>query len=438
MSHIYDLIGIGFGPSNIALAIALEEMDVDLDFLFLEKSANRKWQEGMLLDGSDIQNNPLRDLVTPRNPRSHYTFINYLKEVGRFFEYLNLGIHFPLRKEYALYISWVTEQFSESVKYSTQVTHVDMVAGKEGQKLWQIKTSAGEEYLCRSLIVGPGRTPNIPAEFKPHIGSSIFHLTEYIQKIESFNLQEDTTIAVIGASQSAVEILLDLMNRTSAAQICSIHRSFGFRLKDTSPFSDHVYFPEFIDYYYSLSRDSKQQIAVQLNNTNYSSADGDVINQLYLRLYEEKLDGKNRFRFINNTRTEEITKADKGWNLLTQEIHTKAFRQVQADVVILATGFLDFGVGHKGEKFPPLLERVKNALPVDEFGVIKVQRDYAVKLVGEDALPHLYLNGLCESTHGLGDAGSFSLVSLRSMEIAKSVVHNLTKSDEVKERLYQM
>lgn len=37
MTNKYDVIGIGFGPSNIALAIALEEKYPDLTYAFLEK-----------------------------------------------------------------------------------------------------------------------------------------------------------------------------------------------------------------------------------------------------------------------------------------------------------------------------------------------------------------------------------------------------------------
>lgn len=42
-AHVHDLIGIGFGPSNLALAIALEERGQEhgpLDALFLDKQAD--------------------------------------------------------------------------------------------------------------------------------------------------------------------------------------------------------------------------------------------------------------------------------------------------------------------------------------------------------------------------------------------------------------
>ncbi|GAA1359711.1 SidA/IucD/PvdA family monooxygenase [Catellatospora chokoriensis] len=36
-AHLHDLAGIGFGPSNLALAIALRELDRPVDADFLEK-----------------------------------------------------------------------------------------------------------------------------------------------------------------------------------------------------------------------------------------------------------------------------------------------------------------------------------------------------------------------------------------------------------------
>ena len=84
--NVYDVIGIGFGPANIALAAALEERQAGFKIAFLEQMKAPAWQPAMLLSGSDIQNNPLRDLVTPRNPRSRYSFTNFLHEHGRLFE----------------------------------------------------------------------------------------------------------------------------------------------------------------------------------------------------------------------------------------------------------------------------------------------------------------------------------------------------------------
>ena len=48
-----DVLGIGFGPANIALAIAAEELGSTLTMAFLEKNAVPGWQEDMLLPASD-------------------------------------------------------------------------------------------------------------------------------------------------------------------------------------------------------------------------------------------------------------------------------------------------------------------------------------------------------------------------------------------------
>lgn len=50
----YDLIGVGFGPSNIALAISLEEKSLSrggINALFLDKQKNYSWH-GNTLQGN--------------------------------------------------------------------------------------------------------------------------------------------------------------------------------------------------------------------------------------------------------------------------------------------------------------------------------------------------------------------------------------------------
>jgi L-ornithine N5-monooxygenase len=41
------------------------------------------------------------------------------------------------------------------------------------------------------------------------------------------------------------------------------------------------------------------------------------------------------------------------------------------------------------------------------------------------------LNGLCESSHGMGDAGSFSLLALRSKTIAQSLDSTLSSDKTI-------
>ena len=136
--ELADVVCVGFGPANIALAIALDEIWPQATAKFLEKAQGPGWQPDMLLSGSDIQNNPVRDLVTPRNPRSRYTFINYLHENGRLFRHLNLPGHFPLRKEYARYITWVAENVPADVEYSQEVTTIKVASNAASRRVMAI------------------------------------------------------------------------------------------------------------------------------------------------------------------------------------------------------------------------------------------------------------------------------------------------------------
>ena len=431
MAEIYDIVGIGFGPANIALAVALEEAEFDGSVLFLERQRTVTWQPHMLLDRSDVQHHPLRDLVTPRNPRSYYTFTNFLHKQQRLFDYLNLGIHFPLRKEYAQYVNWVGSHFDRWVKFGTEVQDIEVVERPDGiGSLFELRARNGTTYFARSLVLAPGRTPYIPDIFEPHLGDLIFHLSRYKEQMDKLSrIRQVETIAIVGASQSAIEIVLDISKRYPETKIINIIRGFGYKLKDTSHFSEHVYFPDFIDYYYHCSAESKRQLNCSLRSTNYSSADADAIHELYLTLYEQRLDGRQQIELRPNRNIREVGLNNGKVHIGLEEIHQNYQEHLDTDAVVLATGFRNLGINDHEEKYPPVLAPLISALRVDSKGILHINRDYSLEWNGDHAnSPALYLNGLCESSHGLGDAGSFSLLSLRSWEIASSILDRLAKN----------
>ena len=410
---IYDVLGVGFGPSNIALAIAMQEQGYSGSALFLEREPSSLWHPHMLLNGADIQNNPLRDLITPVNPQSHFSFVNFLHKSGRFFEHLNLGRLHPLRKDYFDYVTWVAAQF-ENVRYGIDVVNLEMEID-DGRPLWRVYTSE-QEYRARRIVLGTGRKLNVPSQLQ--LGPKVVHCTNYIAAIKECS--KDTPIAVLGASQSAVEILLDLLGR-DFTNVHVIHRSFSFRLKDTSPFSDEVYFPEFVDYYHRLSPQKRSQLDQQVRSTNYSSVDGDILDELYQRIYELRLEGRRPLSLHRCTEIHSAQSHPAGVQLSLYETNTEESSKLDVGLVILATGFLDIGRNGR-EGLPTLLKPHWENFQWDgEY--LAVQRDYRVEPSNTGSqLPSLYLNGLCESSHGLGDAGSFSLVSLRAQTIYNSIL----------------
>jgi L-ornithine N5-oxygenase len=384
----------------------------DLDARFLEEGEDPLWQGGMLLEGSDIQNNPARDLVTLRNPRSRYTYLNYLYESDRLIEHLNLPARFPLRTEYAGYIRWARKHFDHLVHYGRRAERIEAVT-HEGRPAYAVTTASGERYLGRSLVVGTGRTPYVPEPFDTVDDKRIFHFTEYLYRIEALPAPPALTV-VIGGSQSAVEITLDLARRFPTGQVRDYLRAFAPRLKDTSPFSEEGFFPAFTKYYFDTPRTGKRTLDADLRPTNYSSADEDVLHELYQLVYRQKLAGEQRVFVSGNRRVRSVDQLGGRIGLTVEEVHSGELERVEADAVVLATGFRDLGPAPNQEPYPQVLAGVAQLLRLDG-GYLRISEDYQLETPGT---PPLFLNGLCETSHGIGDAGSFSLLSLRAAAIA--------------------
>jgi L-ornithine N5-oxygenase len=193
-------------------------------------------------------------------------------------------------------------------------------------------------------------------------------------------------------------------------------RKYGLPLKDTSPFSEEGYFPEFIDYYFKAPRSAKDTLDAYMRPTNYSSSDADVLHGLYTLIYEQRLDGQQRVFVRGNSEVRVARVDDMGVCFEVEEVHTKDVTADRADLVVLATGFRDLGPHPHQEPYPALLGGVIDQFRFDADGYLIVEADYRLR-PHTDSTPPLFLNGLCESSHGIGDAGSFSLLSLRAATI---------------------
>src|SRR3984893_15787063 len=101
-----ELLAVGAGPSNLALAVALEELAPGLarDSLVIDRDQEVSWQRSMLMPEVLSNTSFLKDLVTMRNPRSKFTFLNYLHAIGRLAPLGNIGPFAPYRIEVADYL----------------------------------------------------------------------------------------------------------------------------------------------------------------------------------------------------------------------------------------------------------------------------------------------------------------------------------------------
>ncbi len=424
-----DFIGIGFGPANIALAIQLQENHLDnkLKHLFIDSNKDSLWQHEMLIDGTDIQNVPVRDLITPINPQSHYTFINYLHKTGKYFKYYGTGLTYPLRKDYAMYINWCASHFKHNVNYQETVNCVDI---SESGDHYIVRTNHST-YHTRIIVLATGRSLYIPELFNRIPEQRMITINNFISKISALKRSKKYRFAVVGASQSAAEIFLELSEKFYNSIVHSYIRKFSFVMRDSSPFSFEVFFPEFIDEYYEADDHAKISLNNHLRRTNYSSVDIEVLDKINIKMYEENLTNNHRMKIIKNSEITNLSYDNetiyiKSRNTVNNQEQSNAY-----DFIIICTGFKDLGNGDHKEYLPPLLQQLANKLVKKNN---KRMTEYITKnyeIFFKDVKHPIYLNGLCETSHGMGDAGSFGLISIRVNRILNSIASHLIALEKI-------
>ena len=166
-----DVLAVGAGPANLALAVAIEESgsrQLAESTLLLEQHSDIKWQRNLLLPWARSQVSFLKDLVTLRNPRSRFSFLNFMHEKGRLDEFVNLSTFHPFRSEISDYLQWVADSLEHvGVHYGVRCEQLTARRGTDGSIAgWTVILSDGSTINCRDLVIGTGRDPHVPEAFR--------------------------------------------------------------------------------------------------------------------------------------------------------------------------------------------------------------------------------------------------------------------------------
>ena len=416
-----DVVSVGFGPAGIALATAIEDAleagDAAPSAVFLDRAASSAWQPDMLLPGTDIQHHFLRDFATPRNPRSRFTFANYLREQGRLFPFCLFGARVG-RIEWSDYVEWTAREVTLPVRYRHDVLRIEPVMENGAIESLlvvarDLDSGLARQLVAQNVVLSPGQLPSVPPIFESLLGDSVFHSSTFLRSIGRFRPEDRPAFAVVGAGQNAGEILLYLAHRFPDSTIYSVARNSGFRLYDLGHFSNQVYFPEETDYFYSLPRADREAVFEDVRLTNYSSIDADVSSALYLLTYEERLLGRERIHMLRRVQPVDAHEEGDRYRLVLEEVYRRDRREIDVDAVILCTGFRE-------QRFPALLADLRPYLRLDEAGDLVVSRAYRVATDGR-LRARIYLNGITEWRHGISNATSFSMTALRAQEILDDI-----------------
>jgi L-ornithine N5-oxygenase len=419
---VYDLVGVGFGPSNLALAIAVSEHSAQVPgaspvtAMFLERQAEFGWHRGMLIEDATMQVSFLKDLVTMRNPTSSFSFLCYLHECGRLIDFVNHKSLFPLRIEFHDYLEWAAVRVDDMVRYGQDVTAVRPVVADGVVEAFDVvardETGVVSSFRARNVVLASGLRPVLP----PGIAAShrVWHSRDLLTNVERLAGAAPSRFVVVGAGQSAAEVTAFLHERFPAAEVYGVLSRYGYSPADDSPFANRIFDPVAVDDYFDSSAQVKAMLLGYHGNTNYSVVDTDLIETLYRRMYREKVLGVHRLRLLNVSRLLAAEQSGNRVAVTVEAMLTGDRAVIEADVLVCATGYAP------ADPFP-LLDELATRCEYDEQGRARVDRDYRVR-ADPDVRAGIYLQGGTEHTHGISSS-LLSNTATRSGEILESVVN---------------
>jgi L-ornithine N5-monooxygenase len=411
-----DVVGVGFGPSNLALAIAIHEHNADpattrpISAEFVELKPEFGWHTGMLIPGATMQISFLKDLVTQRNPQSAFTFLNYLTERGRLTEFINYKTFFPTRLEFHDYLSWAADKVDARVRYGSRVTGIGELA--DGFEVELTGTRPGR-LRARNVVIAGGLAPQLP----PGVTASARQLHNhcFLHDLERLPSRRHDRFVVVGAGQSAAEVVAYLHDSSPTVEVHGVFAKYGYSPADDSPFANRVFDPDAVDDFYGADPRVRRQLIDYHRSTNYSAVDLPLIEELYAREYAERVSGRRRL-FLRGASSVQTTKEDDD-GVRVEVLHhpSGVVDQLDCDAVIYATGFLPASL--RG-----ILGDLCDELMFDELGRPVVARDYRLA-TSRPTAGGLFIQGNTEHTHGL-TSSLLSNIAVRSAELLRSIDAN--------------
>lgn len=384
MDTVYDVIGIGIGPSNLGLAAMCNSVP-QIKSLFFDKKDKFTWHPGVMFENSILQTHYLKDLITPVDPTSKFTFISYLHAQNRLFQFINRKSDSVPRKEFELYYQWVCSQLT-NLTFASPATKVEY----DDHQFTVLANK--KKYHAKNISCGVGHTPFIPSIFAKHLGENVFHGIFYKNKLSNVDIT-GKNIVIIGGGQSGAELFYDLICKdahNTPAKVTWISNRLNFQPVEDASFNREIFTPYYNDYFYSLPEFSQEMLLKKLQLSG-NGIDPDLLDNLYRKLYDLKylFNSTMVLDLLPAHRVTAMSKANQQYQLEVTNKLSGTTSVVTADMVICATGF----------KFeiPSCLQAL-----ITSHDLKNLAKDYSITL--NNSTEHkIYIQNGAKHTHGLAD-----------------------------------
>lgn len=410
---VHDLVGIGIGPFNLALA-ALADRVGGLRTLFLDRAPAFHWHPGLLIDGTTLQVPFLADLVSLVDPTSPWSFLAYLRAHDRLFPfYFAERFHMP-RREYDHYCRWVADALP-SCRFGADATTADWDPDTATYRIEFRDTATGEVHqaAARHLVLGIGTEPVVPAPFAdlldPHgepppdnsghdrSGSpshpDVLHSADYLDHRDALTRARDVT--VVGSGQSGAEIFLDLLRRRTSPRhrLSWLTRSPAFAPMEYSKLGLEHFTPDYTRYFHALDEPVRDRL-VPAQAQLYKAVSAETLAAIHDELYERGIGGHRvRATLMPGVSVGAATRTRDGLELGCHHAHQGRAFTHHTDMAVLATGY--------APRRPDLLAALDPHMRRDHADRPRIALDHRIELA-----PHitggLYVQNAELHTHGVG------------------------------------
>jgi len=336
---MYDVVCVGFGPAQLAIAIALRESRKSLKVLYLERKTSFSSQPTEHISRTRMENPFVYDLATIRNPRSAFTYVNYLLARKRLIEFANSDRLNPLREEFEDYLRWCAAQFKDQVKYGNEAVKVTAEKEQDVVRAWNItfRDSDSKMHVVRARhVIAPFPSSHAP-DTPPTLSSIDFLAGQRIISMDEYTTRRNElrgtheprlNITVVGSGGQTAEILDDLLSCSRLGNITLVTEDELFA--PLRVFGGHQSpAPTLCSIWAKPSGDKKESL----------TEGSELVQTMYMRAYEKQVVSKGQcgLRVVSNANVSEET-AKSNFIIRDNGIRPLSVTELLQDLDALALG----------------------------------------------------------------------------------------------------
>ena len=394
---MYDVIAIGCGPFNLGLAALADGVD-DVQLAVLDSRPEFTWHRGLMFEDAMLQVSFLADLVSLVEPAHHLSFLSYLRDNDRLYQFYVREKFHPTRREYETYLRWCAAQL-DSLHFGHHVQDVEWNGSS-----FELTVERGdnvEQFEARHLVVGVGTEPFVPAALAGLPTERFTHSADYLFRRE--DLLRTGRVTVVGSGQSGAECALDLL-RSNGPAVSWLTRTPSFAPLDYSKLVLEMTTPSYVDYFHGLDEPVRDKL-VKEQWRHYKGISSETLDDIHDVLYSRDLPVELQ---CGVAVVSAVARAD-GLELTMLHADSGKTFQHLTGAVVAATGYRNRPL--------PFLESLQSQIEHDAAGRWVINRDHSARGALEG---RIFVANADLHSHGVA-APDLGIGAIRNATILNSV-----------------